>query len=36
MALELVIPHNLNVPNPHNFYIILRNFSTPEIRYGWI
>jgi hypothetical protein len=36
MAFDLVIPHNLNVPNPHDFYVILRNFATPSTRLGWI
>lgn len=36
MAFELVQPHNFNIPNPHNFYMILRTFATPERRPGWI
>ncbi len=30
------IPHNINFPDQHNFYLVLRNFATPTTRYGWI
>jgi hypothetical protein len=30
------IPHNLNIPNEHSVYIILRDFSHNDMRYGWV
>lgn len=36
VALANCIPHNLNVPNEHSVYIILRGFSQNDLRYGWV
>ncbi len=30
------VPHNLNYPDQNSIYIILRNFSTQDTRFGWI
>jgi hypothetical protein len=36
LALANCIPHNLNIPNEHEVYIILRNFAANDMRYGWV
>lgn len=36
VSLRLVVPHNINFPNQHSFYLILRSFATPLTRFGWI
>jgi hypothetical protein len=36
IALTNSIPHNLNIPNQHEVYIILRNFAENDMRYGWV
>jgi hypothetical protein len=36
IALANNIPHNLSIPNPHEVYIILRNFAENDMRYGWV
>lgn len=36
LAIQAVVPHNINIPNQHTVYFILRNFATDDVKFGWV